>query len=103
MHGPVMYGKVRDIVRQRMNEEGLPREYVADMPFSIWPVDSLENGLQIIDGTSIGEVFDIKLRGPEYQDWEWDAFLTERYKGFEIRPLFQREFDALFTEFRLSG
>jgi len=100
MHGSVMYGKVRDIVKQRMNEEGLPNKYSEDMPFSIWPIESLENALQILNDTPIAEVFDTKLRNTAYQDWEWDAFLTEKYKGFKIQPLFEKDFDALFAEFR---
>jgi hypothetical protein len=98
MHGPVMYGKISELVGQKLTKEGLPPSYVSDMPYSIWPVASLENGLQIVNAIPITEMLNAKLKINKFKDWEWDAFFGEKFKDHKIRALFAEDFQNLFSE-----
>jgi hypothetical protein len=99
MHGPVMYGKVRDLVSSKMTEENLPEQFTIDMPYSIWPVEHLEIGLQIMADHPISEVMDGKLLDSECNDWEWLPYLGDKYEGTR-KSLFDKEYRNLFADLR---
>jgi hypothetical protein len=98
MHGPVMYGLFRDQVKRKMEEDGLPDEYLTSMPYSVWPVDDFERGLQIMNEASIAAVMDGKLLSSEMQDWEWRPYLSQKFQE-PRRPLFEDEYRKLFSDF----
>jgi len=98
MHGPVMYGFFHDQVRKMMAEEGLPDDCITKMPYSVWPIDDLELGLQIINESSIATVMDGKLLDSEKQDWEWRPYLTQSFK-VPRKELFEDDYRKLFSDF----
>ncbi|MGY3347725.1 MULTISPECIES: hypothetical protein [unclassified Bradyrhizobium] len=98
MHGPVMYGFFRDLVRKKMAEDGVPEEYLVKMPYSVWPVTDFELGLQIMDETPIATVMDGKLLDKEKQDWEWRPYLSQKFKQ-PRKPLFGDDYQKLFADF----
>jgi hypothetical protein len=98
MHGPVMYGLFRDLIRTKMDEAGLPENYTTKMPFSIWPIDHMETGLQVTDETSISTLMDGKLLDTEMQDWEWGPYMSQKFKG-NRGVLFNDQYDKLFANF----
>jgi hypothetical protein len=98
MHGPVMYGFFRDQVLAKMAEEGLPDDYVTKMPYSIWPIDHFELGLQIMNETAISTFMDGKLLDDEMRDWEWLPYMSAKFKG-HCKALFEDEYKKLFADF----
>jgi hypothetical protein len=98
MHGPVMYGVFRDLVREKMAEDRLPEDYVTKMPYSVWPVEDFELGLQIMSESSIATVMDGKLLDKEMQDWEWRPYLSQKFKE-RRKPLFEDDYRKLFADF----
>lgn len=98
MHGPVMYGLLRDQVKAKMEEAGLPQDYLTAMPYSVWPIDDFEIGLHVLNDSSIAAVMDGKLLDTEKQDWEWRPYLSENFKE-PRRMLFEDDYRKLFSDF----
>jgi hypothetical protein len=98
MHGPIMYGMLRNLIQKKMAQEGLPSDYIAKMPYSIWPVDHFEIGLQVMNETPISTFMDGKLLDPDMQDWEWRPYMSSKFAG-KRRALFDKEYRELFANF----
>jgi hypothetical protein len=98
MHGPKMYGFFRDLVREKMAEDGLAEDYLTKMPYSVWPVEDFELGLQIMSESPIATVMDGKLLDKEMQDWEWRPYLSQKFKQ-RRKPLFEDDYRKLFADF----
>jgi hypothetical protein len=98
MHGPIMYGMFSKLVSEKMEQEGIPAEYLTAMPYSVWPVDDFEVGLQIMDNVPIATFMDGKLRDKETHDWEWRPYMLSRFKG-RYKALFDNEYQKLFSDF----
>lgn len=99
MHGPVMYGLLREMVHAKMAEEGLPDDYTTKMPYSIWPIDHFEVGLQVVNEIPIASFMDGKLLDKGMQDWEWGPYMSSKFKG-KRDSLFDEEYGKLFADFR---
>jgi hypothetical protein len=99
MHGPKMYGLLRELVRTKMAEDRLPDEYISQMPYSIWPIDHFEIGLQVMNENPISAFMDGKLLDVEMQDWEWGPYMSSKFKGAR-KSLFEKEYAELFADFR---
>ncbi|CUT13660.1 hypothetical protein BF49_4740 [Bradyrhizobium sp.] len=98
MHGPVMYGLFREQVKARMKLEGLPEEFLTEMPYSIWPIDDFELGLQIMNESSVAAVMNGKLLDNEHRDWEWRPYLSKCFKE-PRKELFEDDYRRLFSDF----
>jgi hypothetical protein len=61
MFGPVMMNKLAEAVATKLNGLGLPLELVERMPYSIWAVEELEVGLQIMCTNGIANFMEGKL------------------------------------------
>jgi hypothetical protein len=99
MHGSVMYGVLRKAVLEKMKEEDVPEEYLTTMPYSVWPVDDFEVGMQVMNTVPISTFMDGKLRDKETRDWEWRPYMSARFKGV-FKALFAEDYKKLFAEFR---
>jgi hypothetical protein len=99
MHGPKMYGLFRELVRAKMEDEGLPDAFITKMAYSIWPIDRFEIGLQLMDENPIAVFMDGKLLDAEMQDWEWGPYMSSKFKAAR-KSLFEKEYAELFADFR---
>ncbi len=97
MHGPVMYGELSKVVSAKMREENVPEEFLTTMPYSVWPVDEFEVGLQVMETVSITTFMDGKLRDKEMHDWEWRPYMSTRFNA-NHRALFDDEYQRLFSD-----
>ncbi|MBK3660165.1 hypothetical protein JJE66_02710 [Bradyrhizobium diazoefficiens] len=81
-----------------MKEEGLPEAYLTEMPYSIWPIDDFELGLQVMNESSVATVMDGKLLDGEHHDWEWRPYLSRCFKE-PRKELFEDDYRKLFSDF----
>jgi hypothetical protein len=81
----------------RLDAEGLSKEYIEKLPYSVLAVEDLEVGSQIIDSVGIAEFFDGKLNDVEMRTWEWHGYMTHRFPThFPAREPFDAEYEKMF-------
>jgi hypothetical protein len=98
MFGPVMLDALMDAVTAKILEAGLTTELVAEHPYSIWAVEELERGLQIMRGHGIAEFMRGKLASEEMRQWDWHAYMANVYPNFpSVKSLFDTEYDEMFS------
>jgi hypothetical protein len=96
--GPVMINKLADAVTLKLNEAAIPPILVEEMPYSIWAIEDLEVGLQIMNANGIASFMEGKLRDPEKRQWDWHGYMTNSYrKSFPAKKLFEKEYDEMFS------
>jgi hypothetical protein len=71
---------------------------IEDMPYSIWAIEELEVGMQIMREASIDEFMTGKLSDKEMSQWEWDPYIRGQYPKFHVRDLFEDEYRNLGHE-----
>jgi hypothetical protein len=98
MFGPVMLNKLAEAVARRLASEGLSPELVEQMPYSVWPIEELEVGLQVMHANGIASFMEGKLNDPEKREWDWHGYMTNRYpKSFPAKRLFDDQYDEIFA------
>ncbi len=98
MFGPVMMNKLSERVASKAANAGLQTDIVDRMPYSIWAVEEMEVGLQIMRDNGIGEFIGGKLKNQEMRTWDWHGYMTNRYpQSFPARRLFGKEYDDMFS------
>ena len=98
MFGPVMMDSLAQAVGVQLQKAGLHPELVEEMPYSIWSVEELEVGLQVMSSNSIASFMEGKLRSAEMRQWDWHAYMTKCYpQSFPARKVFETEHDAMFS------
>lgn len=99
MFGPVMMNKLAEAVTSKLSAAGLSPNLAEEMPYSVFAIEELEVGLQIMNANGIGGFIEGKLSSPEMRQWDWHAYMTSRYpKSFPAKCLFQEEYDKMFSE-----
>ena len=99
MFGPVMMNKLAEAVTLKLNTAGLSRDLTREMPYSVFAIEELEVGLQIMNVKSIEGFIEGKLSSPEMRQWDWHAYMTKSYPElFPAKRLFQDEYDEMFSE-----
>jgi len=99
MFGPVMLKKLDEAVIAKLSAAGLPAELPQQRPYSIWAIEELETGLQIVNSVGIAEFMDGKLQDSEMRQWDWHGYMTNRFsKHFPLKKLFDKEYDEMFSE-----
>ena len=97
--GPIMIGNLNDAVAYKLRASELPSELLQEMPYSVWAIEELEVGLQIIDFVPISEFMDGKLNDQEMRGWDWHAYMTKTFpKHFPAKRLFDSEYDEMFAK-----
>jgi hypothetical protein len=98
MFGPVMLNKLTEAVARRLASEGLAPELVEQMPYSVWAIEELEVGLQIMRANGIAGVIEGKLNDPQKREWDWHGYMTNQYpKSFPAKRLFDDQYDEMFA------
>jgi hypothetical protein len=99
MFGPVMISKLEEAVALKLAAAGLAANLVDQMPYSVWAIEELEVGLQIMKEKGISHVMDGKLTGLEMRQWDWHGYMTKRYPGsYPAKRLFEKEYDDIFSD-----
>jgi hypothetical protein len=99
MFGPVMFRKLDDAVAKKLQEVELPVEMAQKWPYTIWAIEELESGLQIMDSAGIAEFMDGKIKDREMREWDWLAYMSNNFsKHFPLKKLFDKEYDDMFSE-----
>jgi len=97
MFGPVMMDKLTEAVTRRLDGEGLPTEF-EQMPYSVWAIEDLEVGLQIMYANGIADFMEGKLKNAEKRRWDWHGYMTDRYRSFyPAKQLFTDQYDEIFA------
>lgn len=98
LFGPVMTNKLEDAVASKLATAGLAPSLVEQMPYSVWSIEELEVGLQIMTANGIGDVIEGKLKSPEMRQWDWHGYLTRSYpNAYPAKQLFTKEYDEVFS------
>jgi hypothetical protein len=88
--------KLDEAVAAKGRDAGLTREWMEDRPYSIFAIEDLETGLQILDSVGIAEFVDGKLKDGEMRQWDWHGYVRARFKKyFPVKKLFEKEYDEL--------
>jgi hypothetical protein len=96
MFGPVMLKMLEDAVIGKARDAGFKPEWVKDRPYSVFAIEDLEAGLQILDSVGVTDFMDGKLQDREMQQWDWHAYMQARFKKyFPVKKLFDEEYDQL--------
>jgi hypothetical protein len=99
MFGPVMIRKLADAVEKRLQSANLAASFLSEMPYSIWAVEDLEVGLQIMSANGIANFMEGKLNDQEMREWDWHGYMTAKYpKSFPAKKLFEKDYDDMFSE-----
>jgi hypothetical protein len=99
MFGPVMLSKLAEAVAQRLTSEGLSPQLVEQMPYSVWAIEELEVGLQIMRTNGIASFMEGKLNNPVKREWDWHGYMTNQYpKSFPAKRLFDDQYDEMFAD-----
>ncbi len=97
--GPIMLGKLSDAVVAQLAASELPAELLEQMPYSVWAIEELEVGLQILNSVPISDFMDGKLDSKEMRSWDWHAYMTKTFpKHFPAKRLFDSEYDEMFAK-----
>jgi hypothetical protein len=99
MFGPVMMNMLAEVVTLKLNTAGLSPDLAKEMPYSVFAIEELEVGLQIMNVKGIEDFIEGKLSSPEMRQWDWHAYMTKTYpKSFPAERLFQDEYDEMFSD-----
>lgn len=99
MFGPVMMNKLADAVTLKLSTAGLSPDLGKEMPYSVFAIEELEVGLQIMNVNGIEGFIEGKLSSQEMRQWDWHAYMTKANpKSFPAKRLFQGEYDEMFSE-----
>jgi hypothetical protein len=99
MFGPVMMNKLTEAVAAKLNGAALPPHLVEQMPYSVWAIEELEVGLQIMHANGIAGFMEGKLNSAEMRQWDWHGYMTNQYpKSFPAQKLFEKDYDDMFSE-----
>ncbi len=99
MFGPVMMNKLAAAVTLKLNTAGLSPDLTNEMPYSIFAIEELEVGLQIMNVAGVESFIEGKLTSPEMNQWDWHAYMMKSYpKTFPAKKLFQNEYDEMFLD-----
>ncbi len=99
MFGPVMMNKLAEAVTFKLSTAGLSPDLAREMPYSIFAIEELEVGLQIMNVNGIEGFIEGKLSSQEMCRWDWHAYMIKSYpKSFPAKRLFQEEYDEMFSD-----
>jgi hypothetical protein len=99
MFGPVMMKKLAEAVASKLNGASLPEDLVEQMPYSVWAIEELEVGLQIMSAEGIADFMEGKLTSEEMRQWDWHGYMTNRYPhSFPAKKLFEQEYEEMFSD-----
>jgi hypothetical protein len=99
MAGKVMHEKLAEAVRSRLVRARLPLALIDTHPYSVWAIQEMETGFQIVNKVGIQEFMDGKLNDPQMSQLDLHTYMIGRYKShFPMEGFFSDEYDKAFFE-----
>jgi hypothetical protein len=96
--GAEMYDLLSRSVTAQMEKAGLSQDLIKQFPYSIWAIDEVEVGLQIMQSVGIKSFMDGKLSNPSMGFWDWHGYMSNAYTSmYPFKALFDDEYDAMFA------
>lgn len=97
--GSVMFELLDRSVKTQLDQAELPQSLIEQFPYSVWSVDELEVGLQIMQSVGIKSFMDGKFGSQPMSHWDWHGYMSNAYSTlYPFNALFDDEYDAMFTE-----
>jgi hypothetical protein len=97
--GSVMFELLERSVKVQMEEAGIPQLLIELFPYSVWAIDELEVGLQIMQSKGIKSFMDGKLGSKPMSFWDWHGYMSSSYASrYPFKALFDDEYDAMFAD-----
>ena len=100
LFGPRIMEILKTAVCRQLREAGLPEDWATKFPYSVVAADEAETIFQIMDGEGIANFLDGKVLNAEFAGWEWSGYSRHRYPQFQCQPLFEKEYQAFFSNVR---
>jgi hypothetical protein len=97
--GSVMFDLLDRSVAQQMKKAGLSQELVTRYPYSVWAVEELEVGLQIMQSVGLKSFLNGKLANNSFSSWDWHGYMSKTYTSmYPFNALFDDEYEAMFAD-----
>jgi hypothetical protein len=97
--GSVMFDLLGSSVTEKMQKAGLSQDLITRFPYSVWAVDELEVGLQIMASAGIKSFMDGKLGQSAIGMWDWHGYMSNTYTSmYPFKALFDDEYHAIFAD-----
>jgi hypothetical protein len=97
--GSVMFETLDRSVKAQMGKTDLPESLIEQFSYSVWAIDELEVGLQIMQAVGIKSFMDGKLGSQPMSHWDWHGYMSNTYtKLYPFKALFDDEYDAMFSD-----
>ena len=103
MFGPAMLDRLYDAVIAKLGEAEIQKDVLINMPYSVWAIEELEVGMQIIHAVGVREFMGGKINDTEMRAWDWHAYINRRYPDhLPAKRLFDDEYDEIFSGIALA-
>jgi len=95
--GDMIQQEIERRVVEKLEQEGLPREWVDDMPYATCSIQEFERLVQVLHTEGIAEVMRRRASNSEYKKWQLGAVINQEFKSAvaTVRPLFPEVMDEL--------
>lgn len=95
--GPEVRAYVRDKVLEGLRDHGISESRLDEMPYTTCSIGEFEGLCQLLQVIPIGELMHEWTTSAEYDEWQFDAFVRDRYgeRFVETKGLFADEFRRL--------
>ena len=98
LFGPVMLDMLRGSVVAKLDAAEIRADLLDEMPYSVWPIEECEVGMQIINTVGVQDFFDGKINDTGMRLWGWHAYMTHRFpEHFPAKKLFADEYEEIFS------
>lgn len=96
--GSAMVDMVHNAVTAKLVASKISTDVLNEMPYSIWAIEELEVGLQVMNAIGIHDFMVGKLDNAEFRRWEWRAYMSERFpEHLPAKKLFADEYEEIFS------
>jgi hypothetical protein len=68
-------------VKTQMDKTELSQDLIKQFPFSVWAVDELEVGLQIMQSVGIKSFMDGTLKSRSMSFWDWHGYMSNTFSN----------------------
>ncbi|MBI2458968.1 MAG: hypothetical protein HYV53_00250 [Parcubacteria group bacterium] len=94
-----IYQEIKNKVIEKLRQNGLPKEWLEEMPYSLCGIREFEEIVQIMQAVGIKKFMKSKLATPEYTNWDFDPFVNTLYKKERKNAvfLFRKEFNNILS------
>jgi hypothetical protein len=97
--GAVMFDLLSRSVTAQLEKAELSQDLTTQFPYSVWAIDELEVGLQIMQAVGIKSFMDGKLGSQPMSHWDWHGYMSSTHLSlYPFKALFDAEYEAMFAD-----